>query len=80
MKIPNYHFDSNDLQLENFRNSVTTFWNYGKYAIPIITTGTPTWRTAQPGETVIYRPTSGGMSQFVWVQASAWLVLVSATT
>lgn len=79
MKIPPYQFETPDLALENFRNSVTTIWNYGKYQTPIVTAGTPTW-DALPGERVIYRPASGGMSEFVWVQASAWLVLVSATT
>jgi len=80
LKVPPYHFEGDDLQLENFRNSVTTLLNYGKYQTPIVTAGTPTWRTAQPGERVIYRPASGGMSEFVWVQASAWLVLISAST
>ena len=79
MKIPPYTFNSDDIQQENFRNSVTTAWNYGKYPMPILTTGTPTWK-AQPGEFVLFRPTSGGMSLFTYVQASAWLVLVSSTT
>lgn len=79
MKIPFYHFESDDIQLENFRNSVTTQWNYGKYPFQIVTTGTPTWK-AQPGESVLYRPASGGMSLFTYVQASAWLVLISAST
>jgi len=64
---------------EQFRFEVTTIWNTGKYPIPFLTAGTPTWK-AQPGETVIFRPSSGGMSQFVYVQASAWLVLVSSGT
>jgi len=79
VKIPPYTFQTQDLALENFRNSVTTVWNYGKYQIPIVTAGTPTW-DAQPGENVLFRPASGGMSLFVYVQASAWLVLISATT
>ena len=79
MKIPPYTFSTQDLALENFRNSVTTQWNYGKYPFAIVTAGTPTW-DAQPGENVLFRPTSGGMSLFVYVQESAWLVLVSATT
>ena len=79
MKIPPYTFRTEDLALENFRKSVTSNWNYGKYPFPIVTAGTPTW-DGQPGEFVIYRPTSGGMSGFVYVQASAWLVLISAST
>lgn len=79
MKIPLYTFESDDVQLKDFGNSVTTQWNYGKYPFPFITTGTPTWR-AQPGESVLYRPASGGMSLFVYVSNSAWLVLISATT
>ena len=79
MKIPPYTFSTQDLALENFRNSVTTQWNYGKYPFAIVTAGTPTW-DARPGENVLFRPASGGMSLFVYVQASAWLVLVSATT
>lgn len=78
-KIPPYHFESTDLQLENFRSSVTSAWNYGKYPFAIVTASTPTWK-AQPGEQVLFRPSTGGMSLFVYVQASAWLVLISATT
>lgn len=78
MKIPPYQFETQDLALENFRNSVNTVWNYGKYPFPIVTASTPTWK-AQPGESVIYSPASGGLSLFVYVQASAWVVVNSAS-
>lgn len=79
MKIDNKPFGVQDPNLESFRESVSNAWNYGKYPFPILTSGTPTWK-AQPGEAVLYRPSSGGMSLFTYVQASAWLVLVSAST
>ena len=79
MKIPPFTFETQDLALENFRKSVTTQWNYRKYQFSYVTAGTPTW-IGLPGENVLFRPASGGMSLFVYVENSAWLVLISATT
>ena len=79
MKISPYDFSGINDRLEQFRYEITNAWNYGKYPFAYATAGTPTWR-AQPGENVLYRPASGGMSLYTYVQASAWLVLISATT
>ena len=83
-KLEPYNFGDLDVELEGFRDSVTSLINNGKVACTYLTTGTPTWN-GQPAEMVLFRPASGGMSLFTWVvgtavAGSAWLVLVSATT
>lgn len=75
-KLSPYTFGQISPDLENFRDELTNLINYGKYAIPTITT-LPTWR-AQPGETVLYFPASGGTTQYFY-KNSAWVSSWSVT-
>lgn len=76
-KISDYPLSKISSDLENFRVEVFNLLNYGKYAIPLITSP-PTWK-GQPGETVFYTPASGGTTQYffknsAWI--SSWSVIV----
>lgn len=76
-KLSGYSFGGLSADLENFRDELTNLINYGKYAIPTITS-LPNWR-AQPGETVLFFAASGGTTQYfyknsAWV--SSWSVIV----
>ena len=68
-------FELKDPELNEFKNQLRDRWNFGKYAVPILTAGTPTWR-AQPGEMVILAPASGGRTTFAYI-GSAWVVLAT---
>ena len=72
-RINDIYFE--DPQLNKFKNQVRDRWNFGKYAVPVVTGGTPTWR-AQPGEMVIQAPASGGRTTFAYI-GSAWVVLAT---
>lgn len=76
MKLSPYTFGGISPDLENFRDEITNLLNYGKYAIPVITS-LPNW-AAQPGETVLYRPASGGTTQYFYA-GSAWISSWSVT-
>jgi len=76
MKVGPYNLGGISPELENFREEVTNLLNLGKYSAPIIT-GTPTWR-AQPGEMVLFRPSSGGTTNYVYLN-SAWVSTWSVT-
>ena len=65
-----------DRDLNEFKNQIRDFWNFGKYQIPIITS-LPTW-AARPGEFVLFQPTSGGTTQYVYY-GSAWVSTWSST-
>lgn len=69
----NFHHDT---ELTNFKDQVRRIINFGKYAIPVVTS-LPDW-AAQPGETVLYRPSSGGTTQYFYA-GSAWISSWSVT-
>lgn len=76
MKIPPYSLGSISTEVENFRDSVTTVWNYGKYQIPVVTS-LPNWNS-NPGETVLFRPASGGTTMYFYANSS-WISSWSVT-
>ena len=78
MKTTPYDFSGINDRLEQFRYEVTNNWNYGKYPFPIVTASTPTW-DAQPGETVLYYPSTGGFAMYIY-NNSAWSRMVSSGT
>lgn len=75
-KIAPYSLGKVSLELEQFRDDVTNKWNLGKYQIPIVTS-LPSW-SAQPGETVLFFPASGGTTQYFY-KNSAWVSSWSVT-
>lgn len=75
-KIPPFALSNLSNEAENFRDSVTTAWNYGKYQIPIVTS-VPNW-AANPGECVLFTPASGGTTQYFY-KGSAWISSWSVT-
>jgi hypothetical protein len=76
MKIEPYSFANISTELENFRDTVTNVWNFGKYQIPFITSA-PSW-SGQIGEAVILAPSTGGHTQYVWF-GTAWVSTWSVT-
>lgn len=78
MKLNDFTFYT-DLQLEMFKNEIRSVINNGKIQIPIITGGAPNW-AGNPGEAVIYSPTSGGMKYFVYNMHTAWVAVWSTPT
>lgn len=76
MKIPPFNLAGISQELENFRDSITNAWNYGKYPIPVVTS-IPTW-AAQPGEAVLFFADSGGTTQYFY-KNSAWVSSWSVT-
>lgn len=76
MKISPYSLAGVSLDLEQFRDETTNLLNSGKYAIPIVT-ALPNWN-AQPGETVLFFPASGGTTQYFY-KNSAWVSSWSVT-
>lgn len=75
-KISDYFLGKLSNDLENFRVEVSNLLNYGKYAIPVVTS-LPGWK-AQPGETVLYFAASGGTTQYFY-KNSAWVSSWSVT-
>lgn len=75
-KISPYSFGGISADLENFRDELTNLINYGKYAIPIVTSP-PGWN-AQPGETVLFFAASGGTTLYFY-KNSAWVSSWSVT-
>lgn len=67
-RIPDYRID--EIELRNFKDSVRRIVNFGKYAIPIVDS-VPTW-DGDPGEFVLYQPSSGGTTWYVYY-GSAWV-------
>jgi len=76
MKLSPYSFNTISPDLENFRDELSNLLNYGKYAVPIVTSP-PTWN-AQPGEMVLYTPSSGGTTNYFY-KNSAWISSWSVT-
>ena len=76
-KINAYSLANLSMDAEAFRDDVTTKWNNGKYA-PQIVTAVPTWN-AQPGEQVLFRPASGGTTNYFYA-GSAWISSWSVTS
>ena len=70
-RLEPYSLGNISLELENFRDSITNLWNYGKYAPPVVTS-IPTW-DSQPGEFAWISPASGGRTLVVYLN-SAWVV------
>ena len=75
-KLSPYSFDAISPDLENFRDEITNLLNYGKYAIPVVTSP-PSWN-AQPGETVLFFASSGGTTMYFY-KNSAWISSWSVT-
>lgn len=75
-KVSPYNLGAISPELENFREEITNLINNSKYGIAIIT-GTPTWR-ADPGQTVLFRPASGGTTMYFYA-GSAWISSWSVT-
>ena len=67
-RIDDYFFE--DSEMRNFKDQVRRITNFGKYSIPIVIS-VPSW-AAQPGETVLFRPASGGTTQYFYA-GSAWI-------
>ena len=65
-----------DSETRLFKDAVRQEWNYGKYQIPVIN-GLPGW-TGNVGEAVLYKPGSGGTTQYVWIN-TAWVSTWSIT-
>ena len=74
-RLQDYNF-SHDIELTNFKDSLRRIINFGKYATPLVTS-LPDW-AAQPGEEVIYRPSSGGTTSYRYLN-SAWVSTWSIT-
>ena len=68
-RIPNFDLSDN-IELSNFKDEVRRIINFGKYARQVVTT-VPTW-AAEPGEAVLFRPTSGGTTEYFYA-GSAWI-------
>lgn len=66
-RIDDYFF--NDRELNDFKDQIRDLINFGKVATQIVTTA-PDW-AAQPGERVLLRPVSGGMTEYIYA-GSAW--------
>jgi hypothetical protein len=75
-KISPYNLGAISPELENFREEITNLINNGKQG-RIISAGTPTWR-ADPGQMILFRPTSGGTTNYVYLD-SAWVSTWSIT-
>ncbi len=76
MKLSPYSFGGISVDLEQFRDELSNAWNYGKYPIPLVVTA-PSWN-AQPGETVLFTPASGGTTMYFY-KNSAWISSWSVT-
>ena len=75
-KLSDFQF-MNDIQLQSFKDEVRNILNFGKYQKQVVTT-VPSW-SANLGEEVLLRPTSGGTTNYfyagtAWV--SSWSVVV----
>jgi hypothetical protein len=75
-KLQEYTFFQ-DLQLEMFKNDIRSLINNGKYQQPVIGF-LPAWK-GNPGESIIYSPASGGMTQYVYNMRTAWVATWSST-
>lgn len=74
-RIPDYSFNGDENQ-QSFSDAVRRIINFGKTATPLITS-LPSW-AAEPGERVLFRPTSGGTTEYVYFD-SAWVSTWSIT-
>lgn len=74
-RIEDFDFH-HDVRLSKFKDEVRRIINFGKYADPIVTS-LPDW-AAQPGEGVLYRPSSGGTTRYFYA-GSAWISSWSVT-
>lgn len=63
-------WDIKDKEIQGLRDDIKRILNYGKYQKQIITTA-PNW-AARPGEEVIYAPSSGGATNYFYLN-SAWI-------
>ena len=68
-RIEDFNFHD-DINLRTFKDRIRRIVNFGKYSIPIIDI-LPTW-AAEPGEFVLYQPSSGGTTWYVYY-GSAWV-------
>ena len=75
-KVAPYNLGKVSVELEQFRDEITTLINNGKYSYPT-TTSVPTW-SANKGEGVYVMPASGGTTFWVY-RNTAWVALVSVT-
>ena len=75
-KLSEYTFYT-DLQLELFKNDVRNLVNNSKYQQAVIGF-LPSW-SGNPGESIIYSPNSGGMTQYVYNMHTAWVATWSST-
>ena len=69
-------YNIKDIETRNFYDTVRDIINFGKYQKPFITS-LPDW-TGGVGETVIYRPDSGGTTQYIYL-GTAWVSTWSIT-
>jgi len=74
MKLGEYGIQ--DLETLNFADRVREVINFGKYQIPVVTS-VPAWQGSL-GEFVLYRPTSGGTTQYFYA-GTAWVSTWSVT-
>ena len=75
-RISPYNLGNISPELENFREETTNLINFSKYSIAIVT-AVPNW-DADPGQCVLYRPASGGTTQYFYA-GSAWISSWSVT-
>ena len=73
-RIDDYFFE--DRELNDFKDQVRDLLNFGKQELQIITTA-PNW-DARPGERVLFRPASGGTTEYFYA-GSAWISAWSVT-
>ena len=73
-RINDYFFE--DPELNAFKDEVRDLLNYGKHALQVVST-VPSWR-ARPGERVLFRPASGGTTEYFYA-GSAWISSWSVT-
>ena len=67
-RIDDFVFDDPNMDL--FKDQIRRVLNFGKYATQVVTT-VPSW-DAQPGERVLFRPASGGTTEYFYA-GSAWI-------
>jgi len=76
MKLSPYNFANISSELEEWRDTLTTIINNGKFQYPTITTA-PTW-TGNKGEAVFVMPNSGGTTYY-FMRNTAWVSWSSVT-
>lgn len=74
VKINDYFFQ--EYELNAFKDEVRDIINYGKVQTMVVTS-LPSW-AARPGERVLFRPSSGGTTEYFYA-GSAWVSAWSVT-